>query len=108
MEEVGGFRQHIELRGLAPVTIARHCYTLQRYSSWCTEQGYDLTKAREEDLLGYLSLLRSKKMLPTSLQQTFSSLSVYFGWLTRTKRIQINPVPGIKEFYLKSYKVKLR
>jgi len=108
MEEVEAFRQHLELRGLAPVTIARHCYTLQRYSSWCTEQGYDLTKAREEDLLGYLSLLRSKKMLPTSLQQTFSSLSVYFGWLTRTKRIQINPVPGIKEFYLKSYKAESR
>ena len=53
MEEVEAFRQHLELRGLAPVTIARHCYTLQRYSSWCTEQGYDLTKAREEDLLGY-------------------------------------------------------
>ena len=45
MEEVEAFRQHLELRGLAPATIQRHCYTLQRYSSWSTEQGQFLEEA---------------------------------------------------------------
>jgi integrase/recombinase XerD len=108
MEKVAAFRQYLELRGLALVTVQRHCYTLQRYSIWCTEQGYNPAGACEGDLLEYLSKLRAEKMRPTSLQQTFSSLSVYFAWLARQNKVLVNPVPEIKEFYLKSYKNEVR
>lgn len=102
------FRQDLELRGLAKETIDRHYHAVKRYSVWCSEGGHDPSKALETDLLGYLSVLRVKKMRVASLRQNFASLSVYFAWLARKKLILVNPVPELKAIYLRPYKDEVR
>jgi len=102
------FRQDLELRGLAETTIKRHMQVMRRYSLWCSERGRDVAKAEEADILGYLSSIRAKKMRVASMQQNFASLSVFFAWLARKKKISANPVPELMEIYLHPYKDESR
>jgi len=108
LEEIEAFTEYLKLRNLSPATIRRHYYCLRRYTAFCAARGCNPAQACEEDLLAYMVKLREQNMRPSSLRQTFASLSVYFKWLMRQKKLSWNPIPELKEIYLHEYKPETR
>ncbi|MGD0952662.1 MAG: tyrosine-type recombinase/integrase [Methanotrichaceae archaeon] len=102
------FVQNLELRGRAKVSVKSVRLTVRRYILWANQKGIDASKGREEDLLSYLTYLRAEGLRKTTLVQDFSCLSVWFAYLVKTRQLAQNPIPDIKNEYLKSYKREVR
>jgi integrase/recombinase XerD len=102
------FRQDLALRGLSRSTIDRHCQSAGRYIIWAHEHGLEPEQGRKEDLLAYLSDLRARGLMASTLANNFISLSSYFSFLVECGQVQQNPIPAIQKRYLHNYKDEIR
>ncbi|OPY55258.1 MAG: putative tyrosine recombinase XerC-like protein [Methanosaeta sp. PtaU1.Bin060] len=100
---IGHYLVDCEVRGMAPGSLPRYRSALKIFISYLGEK--DLREAGREDLIGFIRWLRKdRECSQKTIENYFSTLSSFYKFLEFEEIINVNPVPPIRERYLRRYK----
>jgi integrase/recombinase XerD len=99
---IEGFLKDSQSRGMAEMTILHYKYCLKGYMAYMA--GRSLLEANKETLRGFIDYLREQGRAQKSIENVFSALSTFYGYLVFEELIPSNPIPAIRERYLRRYK----
>lgn len=79
-------------KGLTPNSIEAYGRDTANFLNYCEGQGItDVTSIQENHIVGYLSVLNSKKYASSSIHRMLISIKVLFKFLKRESILKVNP-----------------
>ena len=84
------------LTSVSEATVRAYRTDLAAFVEWCGRLGLDgPEQVDRRTLRRYLAYLSTRKLARRSVARKATSLRRYFGWLTRTGRIPVDPTAGL-------------
>ena len=87
----------VSLTAAAPNTISAYQRDVRLFVEWVARHGVDapveVTKAH---IRSYVAFLTTSKLARRSIARKKAALARYFGWLSRNRKIKVNPTIGVK------------
>lgn len=93
---VVGFENELAIRGLSQNTIIGYRQDVIKLMEFLTEQQIELQEVTSEDMIQFLSQLKSKEYAVSSSSRMISCLRNYFDYLVESQLISQNPMLSIK------------
>jgi len=103
MDLISRYLADCEDRGMAPGSLPRYRSAMNIFVAYMGDK--DLKEASKEDLIGFIRWLRKdREASQKTIENYFSTLSSFYKFLEFEGIIAANPVPPIRERYLRRYK----
>ncbi|NBS36391.1 MAG: tyrosine recombinase XerC [Actinobacteria bacterium] len=87
----------VSLTAAAPNTVGAYHRDVRLFAEWVARHGVHApTKVTKSHIRSYVAFLTTSRMARRSIARKKAALTRYFGWLTRNRKIKIDPTLGVK------------
>ncbi len=87
----------VSLTAAAPNTVGAYQRDVRLFAEWVARQGvHGPTKVTKAHVRSYVAFLTTSRLARRSIARKKAALTRYFGWLTRNRKIKVDPTLGVK------------
>jgi site-specific recombinase XerD len=87
----------VSLTAAAPNTVSAYQRDVRLFAEWVSRHGVTTpTQVTKAHVRSYVAFLTTSKLARRSIARKKAALSRYFGWLSRNRKIKVDPTLGVK------------
>ena len=87
----------VSLTAAAPNTVSAYKRDVRLFAEWVSRHGVATpTQVTKAHVRSYVAFLTTSKLARRSIARKKAALSRYFGWLSRNRKIKVDPTLGVK------------
>ena len=87
----------VSLTAAAPNTVSAYQRDVRLFAEWVSRHGVATpTQVTKAHVRSYVAFLTTSKLARRSIARKKAALSRYFGWLSRNRKIKVDPTLGVK------------
>ena len=87
----------VSLTAASPNTVSAYQRDVRLFVEWVDRHGVQApTQVTKQHIRSYVAFLTTSKLARRSISRKKAALSRYFGWLSRNRKVKVDPTVGVK------------
>ena len=87
----------VSLTAASPNTVSAYQRDVRLFVEWVDRHGVQApTQVTKQHIRSYVAFLTTSKLARRSISRKKAALARYFGWLTRNRKVKVDPTVGVK------------
>ncbi|MEY3358594.1 MAG: tyrosine recombinase XerC, partial [Actinomycetota bacterium] len=87
----------VSLTAASPNTVSAYQRDVRLFVEWVDRHGVQApTQVTKQHIRSYVAFLTTSKLARRSISRKKAALARYFGWLSRNRKVKVDPTVGVK------------